>query len=128
MVILILAGNEVLGRCASRRLAQDHIDGVERVARGARDDGRVQFGDLVVEHVEPVAPRFGPKYLRLGRAWRVRTGMTNHIPPTEAISPPPHSCANGTLAWALTNTVLAGSRRHQALFSLKYGIRSEVHD
>ncbi len=82
---------------------------------GFRDcwNDREHFGDLgppartaVVNHVDP---RFGPKYLRLGREWIERTGTTNRIPSTEATQPPPHNRASGTAARALTSTVLAAA-------------------
>ena len=54
-----------------------------------------------------VMPRLRPKYFGFGLAWIVRTGTTNRMPSTDASSPPPQVCANGTSAWAWTSATLA---------------------
>lgn len=55
-----------------------------------------------------VAPRPEPKYFRLGRACRLRTGTANRIPSALATSPPPQcSAAIGTCPWACTSSAEA---------------------
>jgi hypothetical protein len=56
-----------------------------------------------------VMPFFFAKYLGLGAALMVRTGMTKRRPSTEASKPLPQNCTMGTWAWASISAAFAAA-------------------
>ena len=70
----------------------------------------MEAGELVRREVVIRHPRSALKYLRLGPAFRVRTGTTKRNPSAEATSPPPHAWAKATVDWVSTRQALARVR------------------